>query len=67
MGNCRMASSKRLGILRNGEDPSYLVLLERSWFMPTLNLVTELTVNDLLDVVAELDDDELAEFEARFE
>jgi glycyl-tRNA synthetase beta subunit len=35
--------------------------------MPTLNLVTELTVNDLLDVIAELDDDELAEFEARFE
>ena len=35
--------------------------------MPTLNLVTELTVDDLLAVVAKLDDDELAEFEIRFE
>jgi hypothetical protein len=36
-------------------------------FMPTLNLVTELTVDDLLDVVARLDEAELAEFEIRFE
>lgn len=35
--------------------------------MPTLNLITELTVDDLLAVVAGLDDDELAEFEIRFE
>ncbi|NJN96423.1 MAG: hypothetical protein HC875_21100 [Anaerolineales bacterium] len=35
--------------------------------MPTLNLVTELTVDDLLAVVAKLDDDELAEFEMLFE
>lgn len=35
--------------------------------MPTLNLVTELTVDDLLTVVAKLDDAELAEFEIRFE
>ena len=34
--------------------------------MPILNLVTELTVDDLLTVVAKLDDDELAEFEIRF-
>ncbi len=35
--------------------------------MPTLNLVTELTVDDLLDVVSRLDEAELAEFEIRFE
>jgi hypothetical protein len=35
--------------------------------MPTLNLVTELTIDDLLAVVAGLNDDELAEFEIRFE
>ncbi len=35
--------------------------------MPTLNLVTELTVDDLLAVVAKLDDNELVEFEMLFE
>ncbi len=35
--------------------------------MPTLNLVTELTVDDLLEVVSRLDEAELAEFEIRFE
>lgn len=35
--------------------------------MPTLNLTAELTLDDLLTVVSRLDDDELVEFENRFE
>ena len=35
--------------------------------MPTLNLVAELTLDDLLAVVAKLDEAELTEFEIRFE
>ncbi len=35
--------------------------------MPTLNLVAELSVDDLLDVVSNLDERELEEFETRFE
>jgi hypothetical protein len=35
--------------------------------MPTLNLVTELTIDDLLTVVAKLNEAELAEFEAGFD
>lgn len=35
--------------------------------MPTLNLVAELTIDDLLAVVSNLNEVELAEFEIRFE
>jgi hypothetical protein len=35
--------------------------------MPTLNLVTELTMDDLLAAVSQLDEAELVEFEIRFE
>ena len=35
--------------------------------MPTLNLVAELTIDDLLEVISKLNTAELAEFEIRFE
>ena len=35
--------------------------------MPTVNLVAELTVNDLLDAVSKLDEAEIVEFEVGFE
>jgi len=35
--------------------------------MPTLNLVAKLTMDDLLLIISALNDDELAEFEIRFE